>query len=232
MHEPLLHASDLVKTYGGTTALAGIGLTVHRGESIAIMGASGSGKTTLLHVLAGITTPDSGSVVYAGGAAPVQVSELPDGERTRLRREEFGFVFQQGFLLPELTAGENVALPLLMNGIRRKDAEAQAAAWLTTLGLAGMEGRRPGQLSGGQAQRVAIARAQATGASLTFADEPTGALDSATGIEVMTALLQSTVGNGRSLIVVTHDEAVAARCGRIVRVRDGRVVSDTAAVAR
>lgn len=228
----LLHATSLVKNFGPTTALAGVDLTVHRGESIAIMGASGSGKTTLLHVLAGITTPDSGTVLYYGGVDPVAVSSLPDADRTRLRREEFGFVFQQGFLLPELTAVENVALPLLLAGSRRREAEAQAARWLASLGLAGMEDRRPGQLSGGQAQRVAIARAQAAGAPVTFADEPTGALDSTTGDEVMSALLASTTGSGRSLVLVTHDEAVAARCGRIVRVRDGRVLSDTATVAR
>jgi len=229
---PLLHAVGLTKSFGETTALAGVDLTVHRGESVAIMGASGSGKTTLLHILAGITTPDTGVVTYTGPSGAVRVSELSDAERSRLRREQFGFVFQQGFLLPELTAAENVALPLMLGGMRRGDAEAHAARGLAALGLAGMEGRRPGQLSGGQAQRVAIARAQATGAPVTFADEPTGALDSATSGEVMGALLGSTTGAGRSLVLVTHDEGVAARCSRIVRVRDGLVLSDTAAASR
>lgn len=229
---PVLHATGLIKRYGETTALDDVRLTVRRGESVAIMGASGSGKTTLLHVLAGITLPDSGEVSFTGRTGAVSVAALTDAGRSRLRREEFGFVFQQGFLLPELTAGENVALPLLMNGEKKDAARERAHTWLAALGLAGMADRRPGQLSGGQAQRVAIARAQATGASVTFADEPTGALDSVTSEEVMTALLNSTTGQGRALVVVTHDEAVAARCARVVRMRDGRVHADSAAGAR
>ncbi|MFS0867339.1 ABC transporter ATP-binding protein [Microbacterium sp. 179-B 1A2 NHS] len=228
----VLHAARLVKRYGETIALDDVQLTVRRGESVAIMGASGSGKTTLLHVLAGIILPDAGDVRFAGRSGTVTVPELSDADRSRLRREEFGFVFQQGFLLPELTAAENVALPLLMNGEKKDAAGDRARAWLAALGLAGMADRRPGQLSGGQAQRVAIARAQATGASVTFADEPTGALDSITSEEVMTALLHSTTGQGRALVVVTHDEAVAARCARVVRMRDGRVHADSAAGTR
>lgn len=229
---PVLSAAGLVKRYGETTALDDVNLTVRSGESVAIMGASGSGKTTLLHVLAGITVPDAGDVRFTGRSGPVAVPQLSDAERSRLRREEFGFVFQQGFLLPELTAAENVALPLLMNGAKKDAAREHSLGWLAALGLAGMEDRRPGQLSGGQAQRVAIARAQATGASVTFADEPTGALDSVTSDEVMTALLQSTTGQRRSLVVVTHDESVAARCSRVVRMRDGRVHADSGAGAR
>lgn len=224
---PVLRATGLVKRYGETAALDGVDLTVRAGESVAVMGASGSGKTTLLHVLAGIIRPDAGMVEFsARGSGAVSVSALPDADRSRLRRESFGFVFQEGFLLPELTAVENVALPLLLTGTERRAAEAHAATWLGALGLAGMEGRRPGQLSGGQAQRVAIARAQATGAAVTFADEPTGALDSSTSDDVLTALLGSTTGQGRTLVVVTHDHAVAARCSRIVQMRDGRVVPD------
>jgi len=135
-------------------------------------------------------------------------------------------VFQQGLLLPELTAIENVALPLLLSGASRTAAERNAAAWLAALGLGGFEQRRIGQLSGGQAQRVAIARAQVTGASVVFADEPTGALDSRTSGEVMDALLTATTGRGRSLVVVTHDEGVAARCSRLLRLADGRIVAD------
>lgn len=226
MNSSVLEARALSKSYATTRALAGVDLTVHRGEAVAIMGASGSGKTTLLHVLAGIVAPDAGTVTFQPSAGhPVEVSGLGETERSRLRRERFGFVFQQGLLIPELTAVENVALASMINGVKRADAVQHAAAWLAALGLAGMEDRRIGELSGGQAQRVAIARAQATGAELVFADEPTGALDSRTSQEVMDALLWSTTGQGRTLLVVTHDPEVAARCSRIVAVRDGQVVS-------
>jgi putative ABC transport system ATP-binding protein len=223
---PALSATALVKTYGSSVALAGVDAVIPAGESVAIMGASGSGKTTLLHCLAGIVAPDSGSVVASTPQGGVEVTRLGEGDRSRLRREVFGFVFQQGLLLPELTAVENVALPLMLMGTDRREAEQAAAMWLATLGLAGMEERRIGQLSGGQAQRVAIARAQVTGASIVFADEPTGALDSATSAEVMAALIGSTVGRGRTLVVVTHDESVAARCSRVLRLADGRIVDE------
>ena len=225
MNLPVIESRALTKTFGTTPALAGIDLAIARGESVAIMGASGSGKTTLLHVLAGITAPDTGSVVFhPAEGAPVEVTGLNEAGRSRLRRERFGFVFQQGLLIPELTAIENVALASMINGVARKDALPHAASWLAALGLAGLEDRRIGELSGGQAQRVAIARAQVTGAELVFADEPTGALDSQTSSEVMDALLWSTTGQGRTLVVVTHDIDVAARCTRTIAVRDGRTV--------
>ena len=226
MNASVLEARSLTKSYGTTRALAGVDLDIHRGESVAIMGASGSGKTTLLHVLAGIITPDSGTVSFQpSSGGPVQLAGLGESARSRLRRERFGFVFQQGLLIPELTAVENVALASMINGVKRADAVAHAASWLAALGLAGMEDRRIGELSGGQAQRVAIARAQATGADLVFADEPTGALDSHTSQEVMNALLWSTTGQGRTPLVVTHDPEVAARCSRIVSVRDGQITT-------
>ncbi len=226
MNDFALHAHSLSKSYGSTRALAGVDVAVHRGESLAIMGASGSGKTTLLHALAGIIVPDSGSVRFRPAVGPeIQVSAESETARSRLRRERFGFVFQQGLLIPELTAIENVALALMINGVKRQDATGHAASWLHALGLAGMEDRRIGELSGGQAQRVAIARAQVTGAELIFADEPTGALDSQTSREVMDALLWSTTGQGRTLIVVTHDPQVAARCSRTLAMRDGAIVS-------
>ncbi|WP_127794715.1 ABC transporter ATP-binding protein [Agromyces sp. LHK192] len=224
----VLEATGLVKTFGQAHALAGVDLAVRTGEAVAIMGSSGSGKTTLLHCLAGIIAPDSGSVVFRSGAGGVDVTGLGEGERSRLRREAFGFVFQEGLLIPELTASENVALALMLNGMPRPRAEEHARGWLAALGLAGFEQRRIGQLSGGQAQRVAIARAQVTGASVVFADEPTGALDSATSAEVMTALLHSTVGQGRTLVLVTHDAGVAERCGRMVEMRDGRIIGERA----
>ena len=226
MNVPVLEAHALTKSFGPTRALAGIDIAIARGESVAIMGASGSGKTTLLHVLAGIISPDSGSVTFrpAVGSA-IELTALGEAARSKLRRERLGFVFQQGLLIPELTAVENVALASMINGVKRADAVQHAASWLAALGLAGMEDRRIGELSGGQAQRVAIARAQATGAELVFADEPTGALDSQTSREVMDALLWSTTGQGRTLVVVTHDAEVAARCSRTIAVRDGRIVS-------
>lgn len=227
MNTSVLHAQGLVKTYGSTTALAGIDLSISRGESVAVMGASGSGKTTLLHTLAGIITPDTGAVTFTPrSGAPVRVSDLGESARSTLRRDSFGFVFQQGLLIPELTAVENVALALMITGRSRGESTQQAVTWLGALGLAGMEERRIGELSGGQAQRVAIARAQVTGAEVVFADEPTGALDSRTSVEVMDALLWATTAQGRSLVVVTHDAEVAARCSRIVSVRDGRLINE------
>lgn len=244
---PVLEARGLVKRYGSLTALDRVDLTVRAGEAVAIMGASGSGKTTLLHCLAAIIAPDAGSVRLpdagsvrlaapgAPGAAVSPAEELvgmPDAARSAVRRSRFGFVFQDHLLLPELTAVENAALPLLLVGTARAAAEAHAAAWLGALGLAGMENRRIGELSGGQAQRVAIARAQVTGAAVVFADEPTGALDSSTSAEVLDALLHATTGQGRSLVVVTHDAEVARRCDRILRMRDGRIVDAAPVAAR
>ncbi|NYF12560.1 putative ABC transport system ATP-binding protein [Pseudoclavibacter sp. JAI123] len=232
-HHPgaVLAAHSLTKTYGATVALAGVSLAVRAGEALAIMGASGSGKTTLLHSLAGIITPDSGSIQLHAEGGSREMTDMSEAQRTDLRRTEFGFVFQEGMLLPELTALENVALAAMLCGVERKRAEHAAGEWLAAMGLRGMEARRIGELSGGQAQRVAIARAQVTGARIVFADEPTGALDSATSSDVMTALLAATSRAGRSLVVVTHDPEVAARCDRTVRMRDGRVLDDSAARA-
>lgn len=225
---PVLVARGLTKSYGPTPALAGVSLALAAGESVAVMGASGSGKSTLLHCLAGILSPDTGTVELRTATGVQPVHGLSADARAKVRRDHYGFVFQQGLLLPELTAVENVALPLLLTGATRSGANQVAAAWLAHLGLAGLEDRRPGQLSGGQAQRVAVARAQVTSPAVVFADEPTGALDSATSTELMTALLEATVGQGRSLVVVTHDEAVAIRCTRILRIADGRIVHESA----
>lgn len=224
-HPPVVVADSLVKTYGPTRALAGVSTVIGAGESVAVMGPSGSGKTTLLHCLSGILAADSGSIELQLDR-PVRVDGLDAAGRARLRRERLGFVFQQGMLVPELTAVENVALPLMLNGVDRSQAEAQASHWMAALGLPGLEDRRIGQLSGGQAQRVAIARAQVTDPAIVFADEPTGALDSRTAAEVMAALLESTAGRGRTLVVVTHDLNVARSCGRILTLADGRIVSD------
>ncbi|WP_369240159.1 ABC transporter ATP-binding protein [Streptomyces sp. R21] len=215
----VLAGYGLVKKYGSTTALAGVDVEVGERDSLAIMGPSGSGKSTLLHILAGIIRPDDGQVLLRGE----RVDNLGENRLSALRRKRFGFVFQFGQLLPELPAEENVALPLILEGIPRGEAVVRARRWFAPLGLDGLEHRRPGQLSGGQAQRVAIARALAVEPDVVFADEPTGALDQATGTEVVQLLTTATRQSGASLVMVTHDADVAAHCGRILHVRDGRI---------
>lgn len=229
--QPRLQARAVTRRYGDTLALDAAHLTVRDGESAAIMGPSGSGKTTLLHALAGVLTPDEGEVLVRTANGPVDLVGLDDDARSALRLTDFGFVFQEGLLVPELTAAENVALPLLLAGAGRTEAFTRAVAALERLGLPGLGDRRPGQLSGGQAQRVAIARATVTDAHTLFADEPTGALDSRTAMDVMDALLEVT-GPGRCLVLVTHDEQVAARCSRVVRVLDGHVQDEPATEGR
>ncbi|MEO7587827.1 MAG: ABC transporter ATP-binding protein [Arachnia sp.] len=217
-----LAARGISKSYGDVRALADVSIEIPRGQSVAIMGPSGSGKSTLLHCLSGILVPDAG-VVSLGGDA---VSSLRDQQRSLLRRHRFGFVFQDGQMLPELPARENVALPLLLGGKGRVEALATADQWLARLGLAGMEARRPGELSGGQAQRVAIARALVHGPDVVFADEPTGALDQATGHEVMQVLTTTTAMAGSTLVLVTHDDEVAGWCQRLVEIRDAMIHAD------
>jgi putative ABC transport system ATP-binding protein len=218
----VLVGRGLAKRFGQTVALAGVDLTVRAAEAVAIMGPSGSGKSTLLHCLAGIIKPDTGEVHLLGQ----RIDDMGERKRSALRRTRFGFVFQFGQLLPELPAEENVALPLMLGGVARQEAVRTARQWFGPLGLAGMERRRPGELSGGQAQRVAIARALVTRPAVVFADEPTGALDQATGHETMRLLVEATKHNGASLLVVTHDPDVAAWCDRTVEVRDGRLLVD------
>jgi putative ABC transport system ATP-binding protein len=217
----LIEARDVVLSFGETPALRGASISVVPGEIVAIMGPSGSGKSTLLHCLAGILVPASGEVWYSGQ----RVDTLPEHRRSALRRDRFGFVFQFGQLVPELTAEENVALPLLLGGTRRSAALSKARAWLDRLGLQGLGGRRSGELSGGQAQRVALARAMVAGPEVLFADEPTGSLDSLTGEQVMNLLVASVREQGTTVILVTHEPRVAAYADREVMVRDGRVTT-------
>jgi len=216
---PVLTGEGLVKRFGTTTALAGVDFQVRRAESVAIMGPSGSGKSTLLHCLAGILRPDEGRVSLDGR----RIENLGEADRSVLRRTRFGFVFQFGQLLPELPSVENVALPLMLDGVARRTAVARAASWFGPLGLAGLEQRRPGELSGGQAQRVAIARALICEPAVVFADEPTGSLDQTTGAETLRLLTDSTRKQGACLVMVTHDPTVAAACDRVVEVRDGLI---------
>jgi putative ABC transport system ATP-binding protein len=217
----LIEARDAVLSFGRTPALRGASLSVASGEIIAIMGPSGSGKSTLLHCLAGILTPGAGEIWFDGR----RVDTMRETERSSLRRERFGFVFQFGQLVPELTAEENVALPLLLGSARRAGALAEARAWFGRLGLDGLEGRRSGELSGGQAQRVALARALVARPDVLFADEPTGSLDSLTGEQVMDLLVAAAREEGTTVILVTHEPRVAAYADRDVIVRDGKVTS-------
>ncbi|ELS50772.1 ABC transporter ATP-binding protein [Streptomyces viridochromogenes] len=217
----VLAGHGLVKKYGSTTALAGVDVEVRERDSLAIMGPSGSGKSTLLHTLAGIIRPDGGQVLLRGA----RIDDLGENKLSALRRKRFGFVFQFGQLLPELPAEENVALPLMLEGTPRRQAVERARRWFAPLGLDGLEGRRPGQLSGGQAQRVAIARALVVEPDVVFADEPTGALDQNTGTEVVRLLTSVSREQGAALVMVTHDADVAAHCDRVLQVRDGRISS-------
>jgi putative ABC transport system ATP-binding protein len=214
----LLVAEGLRKTYGPTTALDGADFSIHPGEIVAVMGPSGSGKSTLLHCLAGIVTPDAGSIRYDGR----EMATMNDAGRSALRRSEFGFVFQFGQLVPELTCVENVALPLRLNGAPRRAAERTALSWLERLEVEGIAGQRPGEVSGGQGQRVAVARALVTGPRVLFADEPTGALDSLNGERVMELLTDAARSTNAAVVLVTHEARVAAYSDREVVVRDGR----------
>jgi putative ABC transport system ATP-binding protein len=213
----ILAGSDLHKSFGLTQALRGMSITLNEGEIVAVMGPSGCGKSTLLHCLAGMLTPDSGGVHFAGR----RIDSLPDRERVNLRRTAFGFVFQFGQLVPELPVAENVALPLMLAGRRRKDALAAVAPWLSQLGLDGLGEHLPGELSGGQGQRVALARALIAKPAVMFADEPTGSLDSAAADEVMELLVDTSRAHRTSMLVVTHEPRVAAYADRTVMLRDG-----------
>jgi putative ABC transport system ATP-binding protein len=218
----ILEARDVFRSFGQTPALQGANLTVTKGEILAVMGPSGSGKSTLLHCLAGIYAPNRGEVWFNGH----RLDQLSDSKRTELRRTAFGFVFQFGQLVPELTVTDNVAIPLLLNRVRRKSAYGQAQSWLSRLGLGDLGGRRTGELSGGQAQRVALARALVTRPQVLFADEPTGALDSTTGDMVMDLMIGTARQEQATVLLVTHDAHVASYADRVVRVHDGQVFGD------
>lgn len=220
----MLELRDITKSFTQQRVLEGISLTVDNGESVAIMGPSGSGKSTLLHCMSGVLVPDQGEVLFDGH----DVAAINDAERSRLRLEHFGFIFQDGQLLPELTATENVALPQIMRGTSRAEAHDESIEMLTRLGLGAFVDRYPGQLSGGQGQRVAIARALAGPPSVVFADEPTAALDQATGHEVMQQIMAVSQKFGVTLVLVTHDSKIADWCSRRVEIRDGLIHSEVA----
>ena len=225
---PLIELKNIRKSYGGgdspqVDVLRGIDLSIHAGEFVAIVGASGSGKSTLMNILGCLDRPTEGDYLFAGE----NVAHLGSDELAWLRREAFGFVFQGYHLIPSGSAQENVEMPAIYAGISATERHARAKALLTRLGLADRTANRPHQLSGGQQQRVSIARALMNGGHIILADEPTGALDSHSGAEVMT-LLDELASQGHVVILITHDREVAARANRIIEIRDGLIISDSA----
>jgi putative ABC transport system ATP-binding protein len=221
----MLEAIDIQKRFGRTVALDGACLAVSAGEMVAIVGPSGSGKSTLLHCAAGILRPDAGRVVFEGR----RVDAMGGAARSELRRTAFGFVFQFGQLVPELTAAENIALPLMLSGTSRRSALSEARRWLAQLDLVEAAHKRPGELSGGEGQRVAVARALVHRPRVVFADEPTGSLDSLSGEVVMNLLVGMAGDEGAAIVIVTHDPRVAAYARRDIVVRDGKIVTPVAA---
>lgn len=219
----IMSAHGLEMSFGQTHALRGVDLDVGAGEVLAVTGPSGSGKSTLLHVMAGVLVPDAGRVDYHGGDVSQDITTLDEAARSRLRLKEFGFIFQFGQLLPDLSALDNVTIPLLLAGTARRRALAQARETLGELGLSEHLDKRPTQLSGGQAQRTAVARALVTNPRLLFADEPTGSLDSLAAERTMEVLLSSVRSRSAGLVIITHDARVAAYADREVTVRDGRI---------
>lgn len=215
--EPILEAEGLHKSYAGTVALRGAAVCIEAGEVVAITGPSGSGKSTLLHCLAGLAVPDAGRVRFDGEPLPTRTDA-----RTLWRRRNVGVVLQFGQLVPELTARENVALPLLFERVDRHTAGDRATAWLDRLGVRELVDSRPRDMSGGQAQRVAIARALVAAPRVVLADEPTGALDTVSGEQALDALLEAVSETGAALVLVTHDNRVAAVAEREVALLDGQ----------
>jgi putative ABC transport system ATP-binding protein len=214
-----LTAHEVSKSFGATPALIDVSVAIATGEIVAITGSSGSGKSTLLHCLSGILLPDSGEISYG----ETRIDTLPDADRSKLRRSAFGVLFQFGQLVPELTAIENITLPLMLAGESRRPSIRRAEALLERLGIGELGRTRPGEMSGGQGQRVALARALITDPRVLFADEPTGALDSLTGETVLSDLVRTARATGMTVVIVTHDAKVAAYADREIVMRDGRI---------
>jgi putative ABC transport system ATP-binding protein len=225
-HGPLLVAERVRKVYrtGGVEveALAGLDLTVQRGELVAVMGPSGSGKTTLLNCLSGLDDIDGGRVLVEGE----DLFAMSDARRTSHRARAMGFVFQAFNLIPVFTAAENVELPLLLNGVAARPARAAAVRMLERVGLGHRTTHQPSELSGGEQQRVTIARALAARPAIVWADEPTGNLDTHMADQVIALLHELNREDGQTIVLVTHDQGVGASAGRLVRMRDGRLVGD------
>lgn len=219
--EVLLAAQDVHLSYGKTRALRGASLDVHAGEIVAMRGTSGSGKSSLLHCMAGIISPDTGRVLYMTR----DLTRMGDPELSALRRHDFGFVFQFGELVPELTISENVGLPLRLNGVRSRVVKRETVDMLDRLGIAPLAGKRPAEVSGGQAQRAAVARALVHKPRVVFADEPTGSLDSDNSKLVLNEFLSLARTEGTAVLLVTHEETVASICDRYVELVDGTTQS-------
>lgn len=228
----LIQTEGLTKIYGkGDTAVIAldhVNVSVNPGEFVAIMGPSGCGKSTLLHLLGGLDRPSEGRVLIDGAS----LGELEDTKLTELRRRKIGFVFQFFNLIPVLNAVENAALPLTLDGMSATESKAKATVWLEKVGLGNRLNNRPDQLSGGQQQRVAIARALVTDPALVLADEPTGNLDTRASSEIAELLRQVSQDWGRAVVMVTHDTNIAAYAGRIIFLRDGKVVDEKSLDAR
>ncbi len=222
--QPVLELDGVEYSYRRNAALRGVTLQVKPGEVVAVTGASGCGKSTLLHCAAGILSPDAGAVRVAGQ----DLATLPEDERARLRRTKVGIVLQFGQLVPDLPLIDNVALPLLLDGHERAVAHESALDWLKQVGVADEADAVPAELSGGQTQRAAVARALVTGPSVVLADEPTGSLDSKAGQELLDVLLKASRHRGAALVMVTHDNLVAASADREIRLRDGVIQHEVA----
>lgn len=227
MNSPIMSARGLHLSYGPTHALRGVDIDIAAGEILAVMGPSGSGKSSLLHVLAGVLLPDAGSVHFGGH----DLTRCDEDERSRLRLTEFGFIFQFGQLLPDLTAVDNVAVPLLLTGMKRSRASKIARARLEELGLHAEADKLPSAMSGGQAQRVAVARALALNPKIIFADEPTGSLDSLSAENTMEVLVSTARRAGATVVIITHDPRTAAYADREVIVRDGLISAGSASIS-
>jgi putative ABC transport system ATP-binding protein len=227
MSNNIIETQNLTKIYGSgstaVTALDDVSFTVQAGQFVAVMGPSGCGKSTLLHLLGGLDRPTDGRVIIEG----TPIADMSDDRLTELRRRKIGFVFQFFNLIPVLTAAENAALPITLDGIKPAEAKAKAAEWLTRFGLGDRLTSRPDQLSGGQQQRVAIARALVAEPALILADEPTGNVDTRAGDEIAGLLRQVAKEYGRTVVMVTHDPRIAAYSDRIIFLKDGRVVDET-----
>ena len=221
----MIQMTNVSKSYGddrAVKALINLSFTVEQGERVAVMGPSGSGKSTLLNLICGLDGPTSGSIKLEG----IELAALDDDRRTRLRREKIGMIFQTFNLLPTLTALENVALPLRLQGLRRRETDERASAMLERVGLQVRAHHRPDELSGGERQRVAIARALAFSPPILLADEPTGNLDTHTGAEILALIRDLHQRLGATVLIVTHDAGVAQSCARTVTLRDARIAGD------
>jgi putative ABC transport system ATP-binding protein len=215
----ILTVRGIVKSYGVSPALRGVTIDVAEGEIVAVTGPSGCGKSTLLYCASGIMRPDAGEVTFNGS----RIDTWSESRRSELRRSQFGVLFQFGQLVAELPAADNIALPLLLRGTPRRNALTAARTWLDRLGIADVAGKRPGEMSGGQAQRVALARALVTEPRILFADEPTGALDTLNGETVLNQITRVTRDQGTTVLLVTHEAKVAAYADREVPLRDGEL---------